>query len=92
MNGSCEKPMLCAKWLLVGGSRMCHCNCLAMEKPSLLNGSAMLACVGTLCRVCLRLCLLCQVQCAPSRLFSGVCLPEPLMIACVAASLSHNCI
>ena len=62
-----------------------------IEKSSLLNGSAMLACVGTLCRVCLRLCLLRQVQCAPSRLFSGMCLPEPLMIACVTASLSHNC-
>ena len=55
------KPVLCAYWespiifcvvfkiFLVGGSRICHPNCLAMEKSSRLNGSAMFACVGTRC-------------------------------------------
>ena len=55
MNWLSEKPMLCANWespmifwvvakiFLVGGSRICHPSCLAMEKSSRLKGSAMLA-------------------------------------------------
>ncbi len=55
MNWLSEKPVLCAylespmifwvvlKIFLVGGSRMCHPSCCAMEKSSRLNGSAMLA-------------------------------------------------
>ena len=76
---------------LVGGSSVGQCSCLAMAKSSLLNGSAMLACVGTRLRICRRQCLLCQVQCDPSRLFKGAWLPDPLMMAWVAASLSHSC-
>ena len=75
----------------VGGSRMYHPNWCAIEKSSRLNGSAMLACVGTLWRICRILALLCHVQCDPSRLFKGVWDPDPLIIACVAASLSQSC-
>ena len=55
----------------MGGSSTGQCNCSAMVKSSLLKGSAMLACVGTRRRICLRQCLLCHVQCDPSKLFSG---------------------
>ena len=78
------------KIFLVGGSRICHPSRLAMEKSSRLNGSAMFACVGTRCRICRNCCLLCQVQCAPIKLLRGMCLPEPLMMAWVAASLSQS--
>ena len=83
--------LVVSKSRLVGGSSIGQCSCLAMVKSSLLNGSAMLACVGTRLRICRRQCLLCQVQCDPSRLFKGAWLPDPLMMARVAASLSHSC-
>ena len=101
--GSLVKPVWCAnlespiiflvvsRSLLVGGSSTGQCSCSAMVKSSLLKGSAMLACVGTRRRICLRQCLLCHVQCEPSKLFRGAWLPEPLMMAWVAASLSQSC-
>ena len=61
-----------------------------MEKSPRLKGSAMFACVGTRCRIWRRHDLLCHVQCEPMRLFRGAWLPDPLIMACVAASLSHN--
>ena len=66
---------------VVGGSRTGHWSWVAMEKSPRLKGSAMLACVGTRLSICLMHLLLCQVQCDPRRLFKGVCLPEPLMMA-----------
>ena len=62
-----------------------------MEKSPRLNGSAMFACVGTRCSIWRKHSRLCHVQCEPMRLFRGAWLPDPLMIAWVAASLSHNC-
>ena len=75
---------------LVGGSSTGQWSCVEMEKSPRLKGSAMFACVGTRCRIWRRHDLLCHVQCEPMRLFRGAWLPDPLIMACVAASLSHN--
>ena len=77
-----------SSWLVVLGY---YPNCFAMEKSSRLNGSAMLAWVGTRCRIWRGCCRLCHVQWAPMRLLRGICLPDPLMMAWVAASLSQSC-
>ena len=63
-----------------------------MVKSRLLNGSAMLALLGTLLSICVSCWRLCHAQWDPMRLLSGWCLPDPLLIACVAGSLSHSCI
>ena len=75
---------------LVGGSSTGQLSCLEMEKSPRLKGSAMFACVGTRCSIWRRHSLLRHVQCEPMRLFKGAWLPDPLMMACVAASLSHS--
>ena len=51
----------------------------------------MLALLGTLSSTWCSWHLLCQVQWDPIRLLSGWCLPVPLRIACLDASLSHSC-
>ena len=56
-------------------------------KSPRLNGSAMLALLGTRSSIWCNWHLLCQVQCDPIILLSG----WPLRIACFDASLSHNC-
>ena len=63
-----------------------------IEKSLRLNGSAMFALLGTLRRICVSCCLLCHAQWDPIKLFKGWRLPEPLLISCVAGSLSHSCI
>ena len=62
-----------------------------MLKSPLLNGSAMLALLGTLSSTWCNCDLLCQVQCEPIKLLRGWCLPVPLRMACLEASLSHSC-
>ena len=51
----------------------------------------MLALLGTLSSTWWSWHRLCHVQCDPIRLLSGWCLPVPLRMACLDASLSHSC-
>ena len=52
----------------------------------------MLALLGTLSSTWWSCRRLCHVQRDPIRLLSGWCLPVPLRIACLEASLSQSCI
>ena len=82
--------MVCTR-CSVGACSMVHPNVVAIVKSRRLNGSAMFALLGTLLSICVSCCRLCQAQCDPIRLLSGWCLPDPLLIAWVAGSLSHSC-
>ena len=82
--------MVCTR-CSVGACSIVHPNVVAMVKSRRLNGSAMFALLGTLLSICVSCCRLCQAQCDPMRLLSGWCLPDPLLIAWVAGSLSHSC-
>ena len=75
----------------VGACSVFQPNDSAMVKSLLLNGSTMLALLGTRLSIRVSCCLLCHAQCDPIKLLSGWCFPDPLLIACVAGSLSHSC-
>ena len=75
----------------VGAWSVVHPNVVAMVKSRRLDGSAMFALLGTRLSIWVSCWRLCQAQCDPMRLLSGWCLPDPLLIACVAGSLSHSC-
>ena len=63
----------------------------AIVKSLRLNGSAMFALLGTRLSICVSCCLLCQAQWDPIKLLSGWWFPDPLLMACVAGSLSQSC-
>ena len=75
---------------LCGVLKIFHPCLCAISKSPRLNGSAMLALLGTLSSIWWSWYLLCHVQWAPMMLLSGWCLPVPLRMACFDASLSHS--
>ena len=98
-----ENPFWCANvalptilWTVgmrcsVGAWSVFHPSDSEIAKSLLLNGSAMFALLGTRLSICVSCCLLCQAQWDPIRLLSAWCFPDPLLIACMAGSLSHSC-
>ena len=98
-----ESPCWCAKvafpTILCTVGIRCSVGAWSMFQPSdsaivkslLLNGSAMLALLGTRLSIWVNWCRLCHAQCDPIRLLRGWCFPDPLLMACVAGSLSQSC-